>query len=238
MIEITHIAKVFGLRPVLRSVDLTIPAGGFLALFGPNGAGKTTLLRIVATLSQPTAGDVTINGLSTTEYAAAIRGILGIVSHQLLLYGDLTAQENLQFYARMYGLNKDEEAARVNETLEAVGLIKRRDDLVRTFSRGMKQRLTIARAILHEPAVLLLDEPYTGLDQQAANTLNTVLTEVATQGRTVLMTTHNIARGLEMADHVAILTKGKIGYHEATAGLTPLAFSEVYADITGMATVR
>lgn len=238
MITATKVTKAFGLRPVLRGVDLMVNEGEFLTLFGPNGAGKTTFLRIVAALSRPTTGAVQIGGYVLPQQATAIRRVLGVVSHQPLLYGDLSAEENLRFYGRMYALDREAREARMAEVLAAVGLAKRAGDLVRTFSRGMQQRLAIARAILHDPPVLLLDEPYTGLDQDAANILGEVLQDVATRGRTVLMTTHNIARGLAFAHRVAILSRGKIAYEAEREGLTELSFADVYADVTGMAGVR
>jgi len=227
MIEAIAVTKAFGLRPVLRGVDLRVSEGEFLTLFGPNGAGKTTLLRILSTLSRPTTGQVRIGGYVLPQQAGAVRSILGVVSHQPLLYGDLSAEENLRFYARMYGLPPDVQETRIPEVIEAVGLRRRTMDLVRTFSRGMQQRLAIARAILHDPQVLLLDEPYTGLDQDAAAILDTVLREVATQGRTVVMTTHDLARGLAMGDRVAILSNGKIAY-DAPSGALGLSSSPTY----------
>ncbi|MGF1503686.1 MAG: heme ABC exporter ATP-binding protein CcmA [Chloroflexi bacterium] len=235
MIDIKGIIKAFGLRPVLRGVDLHIGEGEFLTLFGPNGAGKTTLLRIVASLTKPTGGHVAVGGYVLPQQATEIRAQIGVVSHQPLLYGDLTARENLQFYAQMYGMSDE---SRIDERLKAVGLGKRGLDLVRTFSRGMLQRLSIARATLHDPPVLLLDEPYTGLDQDAAAILDSVLREVAIQGRTVMMTTHNIPRGIQLADRIAILTNGKIAYCEPADGLTALDFANTYAAVTGMVTTR
>jgi heme exporter protein A len=235
MIKVKGLIRAFGLRPVLRGVDMSIDEGEFVTLFGPNGAGKTTLLRTLATLIKPTAGLVQIGPYTLPNNATLVRRLIGVVSHYPLLYGELTAQENLQFYARMYNVL---DKTRLTERLAAVGLAKRADDLVRTFSRGMLQRLAIARATLHDPAVLLLDEPYTGLDQDAAATLDSVLTEVAIRGRTILMTTHNIDRGLANADRVLILSKGKIAHTQTTEGLTSLAFADIYANITGMVTTR
>lgn len=238
MIEAFGVTKAFGLRPVLRGVDLRVEEGVFLTLFGPNGAGKTTFLRILSSLSRPTTGSVRIAGYVLPQQAAEVRSALGVVSHQPLLYGDLSAVENLRFYARMYALPREAREDRIAEVIEAVGLRKRGRDLVRTFSRGMQQRLAIARAVLHAPPVLLLDEPYTGLDQDAAAILDGVLREVAMRGRTVLMTTHNVARGLALADRVTILSKGKIAYEAARDGLSVTSFAGTYADVTGMAGVR
>jgi len=238
MIEANHIVKVFGMRPVLRGVTLSVTPGEFVSLFGPNGAGKTTFLRILATLSRATGGVVTIGGYPLPQQAQAARGLIGLVSHQPLLYGDLSAQENLQFFARMYGLDGAARDARIEEVLKAVNLRKRAADLVRTFSRGMQQRLAIARAILHDPPVLLLDEPYTGLDQDSAHMLDGALRDVALRGRTVLMTTHDIQRGLALCDRAAILTKGVIAYQGTREELDKIDFATTYADVTGMASVR
>jgi heme exporter protein A len=238
MIQARGVVKAFGLRPILRGVNLAVKEGEFVTLFGPNGAGKTTFLRIVATLSRPTGGTVTIAGLPLPTYADAVRGLLGVVSHHPLLYGDLSAEENLYFYARLYHIRSELCPARIEEVLHAVGLDRRATDLVRTFSRGMQQRLAIARAILHDPPILLLDEPYTGLDQDASATLDSVLRDVALQGRTVLMTTHDLARGLALSDRVAILSKGKIAYEAPSASLDHAAFAETYAQVTGMSGLR
>jgi heme exporter protein A len=175
---------------------------------GPNGAGKTTFLRILASLSSPTLGLVRIAGQELPRQAAGVRRRLGVVSHLPLLYGDLTAQENLLFFGRMYDL-KDIDR-RIGEVLETVGLIQRRRDLVRTFSRGMQQRLAIARAVLHDPEVLLLDEPHTGLDQDACEMLDAVLRQVTAIGRTVVMTSHDLTRVEDLASRFDVLTRGII----------------------------
>lgn len=229
MIETRALTKAFGLRLVLRGVDLAIAPGECVALLGPNGAGKTTLMRILATLSKPTFGQVHVAGFALPGGAGEARRRLGVVSHQSLLYPDLTADENLRFYSRLYGLDQAE--ARLGAVLEQVGLIRRRRDLVRTFSRGMQQRLSIARALLPNPAVVLFDEPYTGLDPDASRMLDEVLQRVASQGRTVLLTTHDLARGLALAHRVLILHRGVIAYAAPTAGLTPAAFAETYAGV-------
>lgn len=208
MIEARKLVKRFGLKTVLRSVDFQVQAGEFVALLGPNGAGKTTFLRILASLSRPAMGEVRIAGYRLPEQAAAVRRRLGVVSHLPLLYGDLTAEENLQFFGRMYGVNNLED--RVTEVLDLVGLLPRRRDLVRTFSRGMQQRLAIGRAVLHDPDVMLFDEPHTGLDQEASAMLDHVLREVAAQGRTVVMTSHDLARSGDLASRFDILSRGTI----------------------------
>ncbi len=208
MITVKKLVKRFGLKPVLRGIDFEVQPGEFVALLGPNGAGKTTFLRILASLSRPTLGEVNIAGYQLPNQAAQVRARLGVVSHLPLLYGDLTAEENLRFYGRMYGLTDLER--RITEVLEMVGLEARRRDLVRTFSRGMQQRLAIGRAVLHDPDVVLFDEPYTGLDQDASSMLDEVLKTVAAKGRTVVMTSHDLARAEDLATRFDILSRGVI----------------------------
>ena len=208
MIIVKKLVKRFGLKTILRSVDFEVQPGEFVALLGPNGAGKTTFLRILASLSRPSLGEVTIAGYKLPQQAAQVRARLGVVSHLPLLYGDLNAEENLRFYARLYGINNYE--LRIREVLEMTGLETRRRDLVRTFSRGMQQRLAIGRAVLHDPDVMLFDEPYTGLDQDASSMLDGVLKTVAAQGRTIVMTSHDLSRAEELATRFDILSRGVI----------------------------
>lgn len=208
MIEVKKLVKRFGLKTILRGLNFSVEPGEFVALLGPNGAGKTTFLRILATLSRPSLGDVMIAGHRLPADAAQVRARLGVVSHMPLLYPDLTAEENLRFYARMYGIGNME--ARITQVLEMVGLENRRKDLVRTFSRGMQQRLAIGRAVIHDPEVMLFDEPYTGLDQDASEMLDEVLRSVAAEGRTVVMTSHDLARAEDLATRFDILSRGVI----------------------------
>lgn len=215
----------------LRSVDLRLDEGDLLTLFGPNGAGKTTLIRILATLARPTAGRVLVGGLDVRECTAEVRRQIGVVSHQTFLYRDLTAQENLELYARLYDL--EDAPARVQEALKRVALGHRAGDPVRTLSRGMQQRVSIARAVLHDPRILLLDEPYNGLDQHAAAGLTDILQEMALKGRTVLMTTHDLEQGLALCTRVAILSDGRLAYQAPAAGLTSAALRRLYMDIVG-----
>jgi heme exporter protein A len=208
MITVRKLVKRFGLKPVLRGLDFSVETGEFVALLGPNGAGKTTFLRILASLSRPTMGSVSIAGYTLPGQASLVRHRLGVVSHLPLLYGDLTAEENLRFYARMYAI--DHANQRISEVLDTVGLAPRRKDLVRTFSRGMQQRLAIGRAVLHDPEVILFDEPHTGLDQDACQMLDTVLRQVAARSRTVVMTSHDLARVADLASRFDILSRGVI----------------------------
>ncbi len=219
MISVRKLVKRFGLKPVLRGMDFSVETGEFVALLGPNGAGKTTFLRILASLSRPTIGSVNIAGFSLPGQAASVRRRLGVVSHLPLLYGDLTAEENLRFYARMYNVSHADK--RISDVLDMVGLASRRHDLVRTFSRGMQQRLAIGRAVLHDPEVMLFDEPHTGLDQDACQMLDTVLREVAARGRTVVMTSHDLARVADLASRFDVLSRGVIAASIQRSQLDP-----------------
>jgi heme exporter protein A len=233
MIHVRKLLKRFGLKTVLRGLDFHVEEGEFVALLGPNGAGKTTFLRILASLSRPTLGEIRLAGYALPTQAAAVRRRLGIVSHQPLLYGDLTAEENLKFYARMYSL--DDPDQRIQEVLGLVGLSPRRRDLVRTFSRGMQQRLAIGRAVLHDPEIMLFDEPHTGLDQEACSMLDEVLREVAARGRTVVMTSHDLARVAGLASRFDVLSRGMITASVGSQALPPdglLSFYRQALEIT------
>jgi heme exporter protein A len=229
-IELRRLVKSFGHRVALRGVDLAVQEGEFLTLFGPNGAGKTTLIRIVASLTRPTAGTVLLRGQELGRAAASQRRQIGLISHNPLLYGDLTAEENLRFFARLYDLS--DAGPRIDHVLEQVGLAARRRDPVRDYSRGMVQRLTIARAILPDPEFMLLDEPYTGLDLQAADMLRSVLGDLAAANRTVVLTTHNLEQGLEMCHRAAILHRGKIAWQGRRATVDLAAMKAIYRDAT------
>jgi heme exporter protein A len=225
-IEVRGLIKAFGNRAVLKGVDLFVAEGEFLTLVGPNGAGKTTLMNVISTLSKPTAGQIQVGGYNLADGAVAVRRQMGLVSHKTLLYDDLSAEQNLRFYARMYDI--EDAKARIETVLRRVGLWGRQHDPVRTYSRGMQQRLAIARAMLHDPPILLLDEPDTGLDQHAAGMLSDLLHEVGATRRTVLMTTHNLERGLELGSRVAILAGGRITYQADKTELDARQFREVY----------
>lgn len=226
MIQVKKLVKRFGPITVLRELDFEVRSGEFVALLGPNGAGKTTFLRILSSLSKPTSGLVQVASYRLPEGAVHVRALLGVVSHQPLLYGDLTAEENLSFFARLYGVDRP----RIGEVLDLVGLSNRKSDLVRVFSRGMQQRLAIGRSILHNPQILLLDEPHTGLDQEAGEILDSVLREIALEGRTVVMTSHDLVRAAELASRLDILSKGKIKASTSTGDLKPADFVTFYRE--------
>jgi len=229
-IYIKGVTRRFGNKPVLRGIDLEVKEGEFFSIFGPNGAGKTTLIKVLATLLRPSAGSVRIAGLYLGDNSAKIRRRIGVVGHQTFLYDELTSYEILKFYGMMYDVPNLEE--RIHELITKVGLASRLHDRVRTLSRGMQQRLSIARALVHNPSIVLLDEPETGLDQYAGEMLVEILNDPKTRKRTVVMTTHNLERGLELSDHVAILAKGKIAYKESKQSLNLASVQEAYYHYT------
>ena len=208
MIQATGLTKIYGTRYALRGVNLKAERGEILGVFGPNGAGKSTLVRILAGQAKPTSGSVTICGHPLSSEAAQARACTGVVGHQTYLYDDLTAVENLRFFARMFGLRHSQQT--LLERLARVGLRGREHEPVRHFSRGMQQRLALARATLHDPEVLILDEPYTGLDQQATILLDELVQDFSRGGGTVLLVTHDVEHGLSIADRVLLLVSGRV----------------------------
>ena len=209
-IVIRGLSKKYQFQPVLDDLSLSVEDSDLCILIGANGAGKTTLLRIIASLVRPDAGEVMVGSRLISSDAAARRWI-GYLGHQSLFYSDLNAVENLTHYARLYQL--DDIPAVVTAAIEAVGLTPHRHKPVRTYSRGMQQRLSIARALLHDPSVLLLDEPYTGLDKEAAAFLDERLRQLHRPGRSILIAAHNPQRLLPIASHIAWLKDGRITQH-------------------------
>lgn len=230
-VEVGGLTKSFGSLLVLRGIDLRVKKGEFLTIFGPNAAGKTTLIKILATLSRPSSGEVRLGGLQLQDDATEIRRRIGVVTHQTLLYDDLTVRENLRFYGRMYDVPNLEE--RIAIVIRQVGLEARLHDRVRTLSHGMQKRASIARAVIHNPSIVLLDEPEAGLDPHATAMLVEILDTLYSGERTVVMTTHNLERGLQMGDRVAILARGKIVYEEPRLFLDTASFQETYYRYTG-----
>ncbi|MCH7519688.1 MAG: ABC transporter ATP-binding protein [Candidatus Dadabacteria bacterium] len=225
-IQAEGLKKSFGNFDALRGVDLHVKRGEFMTLFGPNGAGKTTLIKLLATLTSPTSGTLSVYGYDVRKDVNNIRSVIGVISHDPYLYDNLSAFENIKFFGTLYGLDDVDNRAR--SVIKQVGLEKRMNDLVRTFSRGMKQRLTVARAIVHEPKILLLDEPYTGLDQHGAQIFGEMLSDLKSQRRTILMTTHNIDEGLELSDRIGILAKGKIVLDCSKTEIERSGFKDLY----------
>lgn len=218
LIVARNIVKRYGRKRVLNGVEMCVPQGQVMALLGSNGAGKSTLLRIISGLTKPDRGEVLLGGVSTRKAGYEIRRYIGLVAHAPLLYDNLSAWDNLHFFARLYDIQQP--AARVEAVLRAVDLWTRRHDPVRTFSRGMTQRLAIGRAILHDPPVLLLDEPDTGLDPSSAETLAQLIRMLSSGRRAILLTTHNLERAVAWADSISLLADGKIIWSTPTEGLT------------------
>jgi len=207
-LEVDRVSKYYGDFPALRDIQLSIEPGSTVALLGRNGAGKTTLLRIIAGLSKASEGSVRIQNADVREQTTRRR--IGVLGHGISLYDELSATENLVLFANLYGLAEPEKTA--GEWLERTGLGRVRDGLVREFSRGMRQRLAVARAFMHEPEVLLLDEPFTALDDRAIAVLQSLLAEAHAAGRTIILSTHQLREALEVATHVALIQRGQLAF--------------------------
>ena len=218
LIIVNGVHKRFGRKRVLSGVSLSVEQGQVTALLGANGAGKSTLMRIISGLAKPDRGDVVLGGVSLAAAGHELRRYIGLVTHAPLLYDNLSALENLRFFARLYDIQAPE--GRIEAVLRAVDLWPRRRDAVRTYSRGMIQRLAIARAILHDPPVLLLDEPDTGLDPASAETLGGLIRSFGAANRAILLTTHNLERARTWADSIAFLEDGRIAFQGAARSLS------------------
>ena len=230
-LEVRDLSRTFGARKALDGVSFDLPKGAFLSIFGPNGAGKTTMLKVLSTLTNPSKGVAKVVGLDVVQDAVKLREKIGFISHNPLLYPDLTAEENLEFFAELYCI--DNPTDRVRELLLAVELDHRRLDAVRTFSRGMTQRLSIARALLHRPDVLFLDEPYSGLDPHAMDILDSLIGAVRAE-HTFVMISHDLQKGLELCCHALILAKGKVLLFDEREAIDPDEFAATYRATVGM----
>lgn len=228
-VEIRQLKKSFGLKPILRSIDLTLHQGQRMALLGANGAGKTTLLRILAGLIKPSTGTVSVLGLDITHDVQQIRRCVGFVGHQSYLYEELTISENLLFFARMYSVAHAQE--RAYELVCRVGLERRTHERVGALSRGQVQRVAWARALLHAPHLLLLDEPDTGLDREGSELIDALLAEHITLGRSVIFTTHLLERVLQQSDQIVILGSGRVVYNRETAVLDYYELQRAYQEM-------
>lgn len=228
MIEVKKLVKSYGPTGVLRGLDLSAPSGEALVLLGPNGAGKTTLLRILATLTKPDSGSVTMHGIDAAKSGELIRQSIGVVMHSPMLYGDLTVLENLKFFARMFGVSSPEPL--INELLQRVEMDRRADVRVRLLSHGQQKRVALARALLHSPRTLLLDEPESGLDQRARSVLEGIVDEFRSPGRSVIMTTHQLELGLKVADSIAALERGRVALHEPASAVDIAQLQRQFAE--------
>ena len=230
-IEASELTRRFGRRFAIRELTFRVGAGECLALFGPNGAGKTTLLRVLAGLLRPTSGTARVAGVELPGGAES-RAVVGLISHQTMLYAALTSLENVEFTARLYGIPNPRAAAM--RALERMRLADRAESLVRSLSRGMQQRVSIARAIVHEPSVVLLDEPYTGLDEAGASALSDTLLSLRGGGAALVLVTHHLSEGLALATHVAIMRDGRFVRYEDRDGIEPERYREVYREVVGL----
>jgi len=208
VVQALDLTKWIDGRPILRNINLDIPAGRFVVILGANGAGKSTLLKVLATLTRPTSGELRLFGRPASADAARLRARIGIISHQSMLYRELSARDNLVFFGRLYGIERPRERAK--RLLEMVGLADRADDPVKTFSRGMMQRAAIARALVHEPDLLLADEPFAGLDAPAVKALEELLSRLHGKGKTIILTHHDVDHSLRMAEQAVVLRAGQV----------------------------
>jgi heme exporter protein A len=229
VLQATELSRAFGRQQAVRSLTFELGRAETLALFGPNGAGKTTLLRLLAGLLRPTAGRATIGG-ADVKNDATVRGRVGLISHQSMLYPALTALENVEFAARLHGVPSARAVSM--RALESLGLGSRAASYVRTLSRGMQQRVSIARSIVHAPEVLLLDEPYTGLDAGGAAALSELLHGLRAEGGTMVIVTHNVGEGLAVASHAGVMVGGRLVRFEPAAGVDPSRFAREYRELT------
>ena len=230
VLAVAGIKKSYGHRQVLRGLDFSACRQETVALLGANGSGKTTFLRILATLLSPDAGERSYFGQPLKGNEIEIRRRVGLVSHPLMLYSDLSADENLRFTAQMYALQEAQQ--RIDQILELVGLTRQRSQPVSTFSRGMQQRLSIARALLPDPQILFLDEPFTGLDRGMAERTMQLLQQIAGQQKTVIMTSHNLKEVALLATRVLFLQKGRFVDEVAMAGMDEHALADRYQSVT------
>ena len=230
-IETKKLTKVFGDRKALDKVSIEVPEGAFLSIFGPNGAGKTTLVRTLATLSRATSGTALVAGFDAKEEPDKVREHIGLISHNPMLYPDLTAMENLMFTAQLYGVVNAEE--RVRELLRAVELDHRRFEVVRTFSRGMTQRLSIARALMNDPDVVFLDEPYAGLDPHAVEIFDGLIEQLR-DGRTFIMVSHDLQKGFDVCTHALVLARGRVVSYAPKEDIDFEQFRQLYRETVGM----
>jgi len=225
IIQVEALSKAYSYKLALKQVSFEVERQSFVGILGHNGSGKSTLIKLLCGLSKPSQGRITIGGWSIPQELGAVRAQLGLVSHALMLSPTLTARENLRFYGGLYAVPALDE--RMNDLLETVGLARFADQPIKTFSRGMQQRLSIARAFLHDPSILLLDEPFTGLDQTASKMLINLLEQAQTQGRTIVMVTHQVELALQYCDRLLVLSRGQLQYSGQATDFSLAQYEEI-----------
>ena len=227
IVEVSELTRAFGQRRAVAGVSFTVAAGECLAVFGPNGAGKTTLLRVLAGLLKPTSGSARVSGIPLPGGALA-RSRIGLISHHTMLYEALSPRENVSFAARLYGIRDARE--RVDDALRRMSMLDRGNAPVRSLSRGMQQRVSIARAMVHSPQLVLADEPYSGLDDSGARALTALLQELRAAGTAVVIVTHNLAEGLSLASHAAVMQSGRFVRHDAVERIDATSYARTYRE--------
>ena len=226
--QVRELCKDFGYLKAVNNVSFEVNRSETIAIFGGNGAGKTTLIKIIATLLSPSSGTVLLNDADIKHNLEEMRSGLGLISHPLFLYSELNAIENLRYFGKLYRVNSLDD--RIDELLTEFGLLPRMYDAVKTYSRGMLQRLSIVRAVIHNPDLLLLDEPFTGLDRSAAETLTEYMNTHRAEGGTILLVTHNLERGYSAADKLAIMTNGRFVWKTDSGNISLDEFKKIYAE--------
>jgi heme exporter protein A len=229
--RLDNVKKRYGHTEALKGVSFELCEGDFMSVFGPNGAGKSTLLKILSTLTKPSEGEIFFRGIPLKKMKDDFRRHFGVISHQPYLYENLSAMENLLFYGRLYGVKDTEK--RADLLLKRVELLARKHDRVRTYSRGMLQRLSIARALMHDPDIILLDEPYTGLDQHASLVLTGILKEQFSMKKTIVMVTHNLPRGYELASRITVVKGGRFTLDDKKENIPEREFEDIYLQAVG-----
>jgi len=227
IVEVAELSRTFGSRRAVAGVTFSLAAGECLALFGPNGAGKTTLLRVLAGLLRPTSGSARVCGIRLPGGALARSGV-GLISHHTMLYEALSPRENVAFAARLYGIR--DSRARVDDVLRRMSMLERSEAPVRSLSRGMQQRVSIARAMVHAPQLVLADEPYSGLDDSGARALTALLQDLRSTGTAIIIVTHNLAEGLSLATHAAVMQRGKFVRYDAADRINAGSYATAYRE--------
>jgi heme exporter protein A len=227
VVEVRDLARSFGVRKALAGVSFSLAPGGCLALFGPNGAGKTTLLRVLAGLLKPSSGSARVSGVSLPG-GAQVRSGVGLVSHNTMLYEALSARENVSFAARLYSV--DDVDRQVEDSLRRMSMLERADAPVRSLSRGMQQRVSIARAMVHAPRLVLADEPYNGLDESGARALTALFQDLRSSGTSIIIVTHNLPEGLALATHAAVMQRGRFIRYDQQSAIDPSSYARIYRE--------